>query len=303
MPEISDAVAGALSSADPGGVLDAHAHFWDPASLRYRWLDSLPALQRAFGPRELVAAALGVPLDGIVFVEANCLADESQAEAEWVSRMMTSDAGMYGIGSRCAIVAFVDLTRADRLDEALDRLMAVKRVRGVRHNIQGQEPGFCLRGDFVEGVREVGRQGLTFDLCVTHDQLADVLELAQRCPETALALDHGGKPAIRTGSLDPWRRHIELLAEFPHVVCKLSGLLTEASLTDWSEEDLLPYAAHLIACFGPDRLMYGGDWPVVTLAGSYMEWYQFTRRLTSGWERSSRDAFYRGNALRFYGIE
>src|SRR5690606_4025539 len=191
----------------------------------------------------------------------------------------------------------------DRLDGALDRVAAVDRVRGARHNIQGHGPGFCLDENFVEGVREVGRRGLTFDLCVTHDQLADVVKLARLCPETALVLDLVGKPAIRERLLGPWRRHIVERAQFPHVVCKLSGLLTEASPTGWSEDDLWPYAEHLIEQFGPDRLIYGGDWPVVTLAGPYVEWYQFTRRLTSGWDRPQRDAFYRGNALRFYGIE
>jgi L-fuconolactonase len=277
-------------------VVDSHVHFWDPGALEYPWLSELPSLRRPFGPAEFASAAAGVPLEGVVFVECNCAPEQSLGEVEAVGRLAEEDPRILGI------VAFADLAAPEPLGPRLDRLQGQPLVRGIRHNIQGTEPGFCLRPAFVEGVREAGRRGLTFDLCATHDQLADVVELCRLCPETRLVLDHCGKPGIREHLLDPWRARMRELAELPHLWCKLSGLLTEADHAAWAEEELVPYADHVAETFGPERLMYGGDWPVVTLAGTYREWYQFTRRFTGGWSAAERAAFYGGNALRCYDL-
>jgi L-fuconolactonase len=275
-------------------VLDSHVHFWDPGELTYPWVEALPRLRRRWAPEHLAGATEGITLGGLIFVECNCDPDQALAEVEMVETLAAEEPRIIGT------VAFADLTRPERLDETLDRYQEFGRVRGIRHNIQGNEAGFCLRGQFVEGVRAAGRRGLTFDLCATHDQLPEVVELARRCPQTRLVLDHCGKPAIGAGLLDPWREHIAALAELPNVWCKLSGLLTEADPAGWSEADLIPYAGHVVDRFGSERVMYGGDWPVLTLAGSYRDWYQFTRNFTESWSVEERTAFYGGNALRFY---
>ena len=200
-----------------------------------------------------------------------------------------------------AIVAFASLTAPTELDRTLDALAARPRVKGIRHNIQGEPAGFCTQPSFVEGVRKVGARGLTFDLCATHDQLREVVELVRLCPDTRFVLDHCGKPAIRDRRLDPWRGNIADLAECANVWCKLSGLVTEASPTEWREADLVPYASHVVERFGTERVMYGSDWPVLTLAADYAAWFGFTEWLTKGWSDADRGGFYRGNALRAYG--
>ena len=277
-------------------VVDSHVHFWDPEHLDYPWLDGLPRLRRSFTPADLDRDAAGVPLEALIFVECNCRGEQALDEARAIAELAERDPRIRGI------VAFADLTLPDQLDDLLDAYRGIGLVRGVRHNIQGNPPGFCVSDRFVEGVREVGRRGLTFDLCATHHQLAEVVALARACPDTSLVLDHCGKPAIGVRLLDPWREHIRELAALPHVSCKLSGLLTETGPTGWTEDDLLPYAAHVAEAFGPNRLMYGGDWPVLSLAGTYLEWYQFTRRFTGDWSDAQRSSFYGGNALYFYGI-
>lgn len=277
-------------------VVDAHVHFWDPAALDYPWLEGLPALHRPFLPTDYRETVGAVPVEAVVFVEANPRPDQGLAEARFVERLADAEPRLAGI------VAFVDLADAHGLDRRLDALLQVRRLVGVRHNIQGNPPGFCLQPSFVEGVREVGRRGLAFDLCATHDQLGEVVELVRRCPETRMVLDHCGKPAIREGLREPWAEWIERLARFERVECKLSGLLTEADPEGWRGEELLPYAAHVAACFGTGRLMYGSDWPVLTLAGGYSEWYHFTRRFAGGWDREELARFYSGNALRFYDL-
>lgn len=276
-------------------IVDAHVHFWDPGLLHYEWLQTVPVLRRAFGPADFRAATGGTPVDQVVVVEGNCAPEENVLEAEYFARPAES--------VRVAgIVAFADLTRPNELDRTLDVLSPSPKVKGVRQNIQGQPLGFCLQDRFVEGARKVGRRGLTFDLCITHDQCRDATELVRRCPDTSFVLDHCGKPAIRDRCVEPWRSDIRRLAEHENVCCKLSGLLTEADTQEWRAEDLMPYASRVTECFGTDRLMYGSDWPVLTLAGDYRDWFGFTESFTGDWSQTDRNGFYHGNAKRVYRL-
>ena len=279
----------------PLGIVDAHVHFWDPSVLRYPWLEGLPSLDRPFLPAAYTSATSGIPIESMMLVEANCLPHQTLGEADFFEEAA-------GLDSRVAgIVAFASLTTPAELDVTLDALAARPRVKGIRHNIQGEAAGFCTRPSFVDGVRKVGARGLTFDLCATHDRLRDVVELVRLCPDTRFVLDHCGKPAIRDRRLDPWRTDIADLAECANVWCKLSGLVTEASPTEWREADLVPYASHVVERFGTERVMYGSDWPVLTLTADYAAWFRFTEWLTNGWSDAEQRAFYRGNALRAYG--
>ena len=278
------------------GVVDAHVHFWDPAELDYPWVAGIPALQRAFLPGDYARAAGDAPVAKIVFVECNCRPDQSAREVAFARRLAETEPRLAGI------VAFTDLTDPDAWRPALAALSRSPLVKGARHNIQGQPAGFCLAPAFVEGVRAVGKSGLTFDLCATHDQLRDVAELVRRCPETPFVLDHCGKPAITDGRAEPWSADIARLAAHENVCCKLSGLLTEAGPERRRDDDLIPYAARVLECFGVDRLLYGSDWPVVTLAGTYCDWYGFTRRFTETWSPEDRQRFYYGNAVRVYRV-
>ncbi len=290
-------------------VIDSHVHFWDPAVLHYPWLEGT-SLDRAFLPRDYAAATREgegegegrAPIAKVVFVECNCRPEEARREVEFVERLARGEDEGQGESNITGIVAFADLMDAGALDRALDALRCSPLVKGIRHNIQGQPAGFSLQPAFVEGVREVGRRGLTFDLCVTHDQLKEVEHLVRECPDTRLVLDHCGKPAIRGGSSDSWRADVARLAAHENVCCKLSGLLTEADPARRREQELIPYAAWVVECFGTERVMYGSDWPVLTLAGSYCDWYQFTDRFTAAWSATERSRFYADNAVRVYGL-
>jgi L-fuconolactonase len=276
-------------------VVDAHVHFWDPEELHCPWLAEVPALGRRFGPAEYGAASGWRAGDRVVFVEANCRRSDNIREAVRITWLAAAEPRIAGI------VAYADLSDRATLPASLDALERLERVRGIRHNIQGEPPGFCVSHSFVDGVREVGRRGLTFDLCATHDQLGDVATLAERCPDTRLVLDHCGKPAIAAGSLEPWRERIRALAALGNVWCKFSGLLTEAG-PQWTEADLRPYAEHVVASFGDARVMFGSDWPVLNLAGSFADWHGFTRRFTAGWSAEARRRFEHDNAAGFYGL-
>ncbi len=277
-------------------VVDAHVHFWDPGVLPYPWLDEFPSLRRAFLPPQHAAATATALVERLVVVEGNCQPVRAREEVRWVEELARRESRI------AALVAYVDCTSAGAAGE-IEHLAAHPLVQGVRHNVQGNALGFCLQPAFVAGVREAGRRGLTFDICATHDQLADVLALARLCPDTPLVLDHFGKPPVGDpGAFAPWAGRVRELAALPHVWCKVSGLLTEAAPGYRRDENLLPYAERVLDCFGAERLMFGGDWPVVTLAGTWEEWYGFTYRFTAAWSDQERAAFYAGNAERFYGL-
>ena len=281
---------------DPS-FIDTHVHCWDRTQIPYPWLDGFPAIAGRHTPVELRAEAGGRFPARILFVQGDC--DRAHAFEEVRAAEALADAEP-AIGG---IVAFAPMDRGAETVAALDRLRARPLLRGVRHLIQGEDdPDFCRRPAFIAGVRAAGARGLSFDICVKHPQLASAVDLARACPGTSLILDHAGKPDIRGRLLDPWRADLAALARLPHVVCKLSGLVTEADPTAWTVDDLRPYFEHLVSCFGPTRLLFGSDWPVVKLAASYPRWLDAALTLLNPLPTADRDAVLAGNARRVYRL-
>jgi L-fuconolactonase len=164
------------------------------------------------------------------------------------------------------------------------------------------DPEFCLRPEFLGGIGALTAANLSFDLCCKHHQLGSVVELVRRCPETRFILDHAGKPGIRAGVLDPWRERIRTLATLPNVVCKFSGLVTEADHQHWTVAQLQPYVTHLLETFGPSRLLFGGDWPVAKLASGYRRWLETARGMTAHLTEAERKEIFWENAARVYRL-
>ena len=281
---------------EPYRLIDAHVHFWDPGVLRYPWLDDEPALRRAFLPTDLDALATRA-IDGLVFVEANCLPSQHIAECDFVEQLTAHEPRILGT------VAFVDLLDADARRVSLEQLARRERVVGVRHNVQGQPRGFALQPEFVRGVQEVAGHDLTFDLCITAAQLPEITELVRRCPDARFVLDHCGKPSVRSDAFEPWATDLARLAECANAACKLSGLLTEARPDQRGEEVLSRYARHAMLCFGAERLLYGSDWPVVTISGGERAWHELADTITAEWADDDRRAFFGENAVQVYGLD
>jgi L-fuconolactonase len=290
--------ATARMSDEIPSFVDAHVHFWDPAQLPYPWLANVPAIAGPRTPIEL-AAAMGLPpATEIVFVESAVAPAHARDEVRWVEELATRHPAI------AAIVAQVAVDRGAETEEALAALAGHASVRGVRHIIeQHSDPDYCVRPAFVAGIRRVGERGWTFDLCVRPPQLPACTALVRACPETTFVLDHAGKPDIRVGRLDPWRAQIAELARLPNVVCKLSGLVTEADPATWTPATLRPYVEHLLSCFGPGRLLFGSDWPVVNLATSYRRWLQTALELLQPLSAGERAAVLSDNARRIYRLE
>jgi L-fuconolactonase len=277
-------------------VIDAHAHFWDVKALRYPWIQPGSIFDRTYSLQDYQRAATGIPIGRMIFVECDAHPSCSLREAQWVQTLAAGDPRIQGI------VAHVTLTGNPNVSADLDALSALPLLKGIRDNIQNNPPGFAIQSAFVQGVQEVARRGLHFELCLKHGQLAETLELVKQCPEARFVLDHCAKPDIRRGDREPWATQMRAMAALPNVVCKISGLVTEADWERWLPADVLWYARHAVDVFGPTRVMFGSDWPVNEAAGGYAQWYRVAEALAASWSAADRDSFFCRNAERVYRL-
>lgn len=278
-------------------VVDTHVHLWDPARLSYAWLAGEPALNRPQLIDDYRRACGSVPVAQLVFVQCECDPAQSEQEVAWVSEVAARDPRIRGI------VAQAPLEKGDAVEATLVRLAANPLVKGVRRLLQAEaDEAFCLRPDFVRAVKRLPHFGLSFDICIFQKQLASVIRLVRQCPQVRFVLDHAGKPGIRAGLLEPWRTELKELAALPNVACKLSGLATEADPAKWTPADLRPYIDHVLGCFGPDRVMFGGDWPVSTRATDYARWVATVDDALRGCSPDELHRIYVRNAEAFYRI-
>ena len=282
-------------------VLDAHLHLWDPSRLDYDWLEG--PLSHRFAAAELAQAPIGDER-AAVFVQAECVEPQFLDEVRWVAET-AQGAGVIGI------VAGARLNRGEDTAAHLARLAEIPLVVGVRHLLQSEPDGTATAPAFLAGAAAVAAHGLRFDACVRAQQLPDVVALAAAVPELAIALDHLGKPAVGTAA-DPrrpdaaWLRNIRDLAAHPQVSVKLSGLPAEAG-GQWDAAQVAPFLDAVAEEFGAERLLWGSDWPVSSVAGD-----DYRAGARGAWARAvadwaerrgvDLDAVFWANAARFYGL-
>lgn len=276
-------------------IIDTHVHFWDGGAVPISWQRGL-AIDRPFLPADLNADTAGVALEAIVFVEANVEAPHHVAEADFVARLADDDPRIE------AVVAHAPLD-SPGLAEDLSALARRPLVRGIRHLIQGEDADE-LTGSaaFRAGLKQLPAHGFHFEICILHHQLAAVLRLVDAAPEVTFVLDHIAKPGIKAGLRDPWWHEIAALAALPNVTCKLSGVATEADHDAWTEDRLSPYLDRVLEVFGPDRLMFGSDWPVMRLAIDYPRWVDIVDRALSGRSAADKRKIFVETARRVYRL-
>lgn len=275
-------------------LIDSHVHFWDPANLRYDWLAGAPSIRRPFLPSDLPRQGPGWQLDGLVFVQADCAAEQGQAEVEWVAGLAAADNAIRGI------VAFAPLEMGEGARPQLEWLSRQPLVKGVRRLIQAEAPGFAVAPGFVRGVRLLAEYGLSFDIAVRNDQLDEALSLIQQCPSVSFVLDHIGNPDIKEGRREPWQQQIAAIAAQPNVVCKVSGVATRADHQHWQAAELRPYIEYVLEAFGPERVLYGSDWPVVTLAAQYEQWVEVLLAVAGARPEAEQKKLFGENTQRVY---
>jgi L-fuconolactonase len=272
--------------------IDAHQHFWRYSPQTHTWIDgSMTALRRDFLPADLEPLLQENGFDGCVAVQAQ----QDIAETEWLLGLADAHPFIRGV------VGWVDLCAPDVRDQ-LARLAGHPRLKGIRHVVQSEPAGFMLRPDFQRGVAALAELDLAYDILIFARQLAEADELVRAFPAQRFVIDHIAKPGIRAGEIDDWRWGMAAIARNENVMCKLSGMVTEADWDAWIAADLRPYVEVAFDCFGPERLMAGSDWPVCTLAGEYARVMAAVVPVIDALDAPARDAVLGGNAARFYRL-
>jgi L-fuconolactonase len=275
------------------GNVDAHHHVWSLARGDYGWITpALPLLRRDFGLADLTPLREAAGVTTTVLVQAA----PTVAETRFLLKVAKESGGVVK-----GVVGWVDLAAADAIP-TLTRLARDPLLKSIRPMLQDMpDPAWILRADVGRALAALPRLGLRFDALVKPAQLPALLPMLDAHPDLAVVIDHAAKPDIAAGMWEPWARSMRAAAANPRVRCKLSGLITEAGPA-WTIETLRPYFDFLLECFGAQRLMWGSDWPVVNLGGSYQRWYAATVALMAGLAPQQRAAIMGGTARRFYGL-
>ncbi|MEV7964973.1 amidohydrolase family protein [Sphaerisporangium sp. NPDC088356] len=279
-------------------MIDAHHHLWDTSRREYPWMagEALAPLRRPYGVDDLRRETAAAGVERTVLVQTVASVEETE---EFLATAAASD------GLIAGVVGWVDLTGPGVADE----LMRLRTgpggdlLVGIRHTVQDErDPAWLARPDVRHGIRAVGQAGLAYDLLVLTPQLPAARDVVRDLPGVRFVLDHAAKPPIASGVTEPWASEIKALAESPNVTCKLSGLVTEAAWTDWDAPRIAPYADHVLSCFGPDRVMFGSDWPVCELAASYEQVTTLARQLTTALSENEREQFFTTTAQTAYAL-
>jgi predicted TIM-barrel fold metal-dependent hydrolase len=277
-------------------LVDTHQHLWNLARLPCSWTAGIPTLHRSFVLPQYLAAAKDCGIEKAVFMECDVDLPHHLDEVRWVEELAAEQpiiAGMVA-GGRPEFEDF---------DLHLEHLQASPLVRGVRRVLHTEADETALQPLFVQNLRRLPARGYSFDLCLLARQLPVGTKLARQCPEVAFILDHCGIPDLKGGDLDAWRRDLRELAACDNLVaCKVSGLVAYADPDRWTVGTLRPCFEHVVDCFGWDRLIWGGDWPVCTLAASLREWVMATRALVAEASETEQAKFHHLNAERIYRV-
>jgi L-fuconolactonase len=274
--------------------IDSHQHFWRYNASEYGWIDdSMSCLRHDFLPENLNVELDAAGFDGAIAVQAR----QTLEETRWLLDLAAAAPHVFGI------VGWVDLRSFD-VHSQISEFASNPKFLGVRHVVQSEpDDRFLLQPEFLRGVSMLEEFDLTYDILIYARHLPTAAEFVKRFPKQRFVLDHLAKPPIKSGSLNPWQSGIRELAKHQNVFCKLSGLVTEADWKNWTPSQIEPYLDAAFESFGPERLMIGSDWPVCTVAGSYLQVMTLVIDYLSKYPASARDAVLGGNAEKFWKLD
>lgn len=279
-------------------IVDTHLHLWDPQKFRYPWLAGIPLLNKRYLLPDYRKACGPVKVEKMIFLQCEVDVAHYQQEAEWITELARQDLCIQGI------VPWAPLEKGEQARPALESLAKNPFIKGIRRIIQFEtDVEFCLRPDFVRGVQILADFDLHFEICIKGDeQFRNTIQLVRQCPQVNFILDHIGKLLIKEGLLDPWSNLLKEYASFPNTWCKMSGLVTEADLQNWTKEGLKPYIDTVMDCFGWDHVMFGGDWPVAFQATEYPQWVETLAWALGGASDAELRKVFHDNAVTFYRL-
>lgn len=281
-------------------IIDTHQHLWDLGRFRLPWLSQVGPLRRNYLPDDYRAATEGLNIVKAVYMEVDVDASQQVDEVRAIVDLCR--------GGKTPTVAAVVSGRPASDDfksyvADLKRSPEVKGIRQVLHGA-GTPAGYCLAPEFLKGIRTLGESGLMFDICIRSAELRDAAHLIDACPETRFILDHCGNAAVFAESKDreAWKKDIAEVARRDRVVCKVSGIVASTNGRPWKPDDLAPIINHVLDVFGPDRVMFGGDWPVCTLGATYREWVEALSSIVHNRPEPEQAKLFHDNAARVYRL-
>ncbi len=274
-------------------IIDSHQHFWNYNREEFDWInDDMKSIRRSFLPTDLKETLTGTEVEGVVSVQAR----QSVEETKWLLQLASDNDFIKGV------VGWVPL-RDQNLPEILNSLKNNDLMKGVRHVIQGEpDPEFILNTEFNIGISQLKKYGLTYDILILQHQLPNTIRFVDLHPDQPFVLDHIAKPDIKNNEIITWEKNIRELARRGNVSCKLSGMVTEADLKTWTEDQLKPYFEVVLQAFGPERLLFGSDWPVCLVATRYKSWVTLVKKWISGLSNIEQELILNKNAQSVYNL-
>lgn len=274
-------------------IIDSHQHFWKYNPQKHAWIDDeMSVIRRDFLPSYLESVFTDHGVDGCVAVQA----DQTLQETDFLLGLAHEHDFIKGV------VGWVDL-RSDALDRVLEKYAPDSKLKGYRHIVQGEEdPNFLLRPDFLKGISKLENYGAAYDILVFPHQLGATLEFVKKFPNQKFVIDHIAKPYIKDGFYEGWAVLMKEIAKHENVQCKISGMITEADYNSWTPKQIHPYMELVLNAFGPDRILFGSDWPVCLVAGKYKEVLQLTTNFIDTLSTSEKNAIMGENAVAFYDL-
>lgn len=275
-------------------TIDAHHHLWKYSAAEYGWITpQMNVIRRDFLPEDLETLMHYFGIEGTVAVQAR----QTLEETSWLLDLAARHPVIRGV------VGWVPLTDGAGVRKHLEQFVANPKLRGFRHVVQDEpDPRYILRRDFNEGVHALLEFKLRYDILIFERHLPAAIEFVDRHPKQVFIVDHIAKPRIKDKVISPWNRNMRELAKRQNVYCKLSGMITEADPARWTPEGLQPYIDVVLEGFGPRRVMYGSDWPVMLLAGDYARWFGTVQNAIGKLSKADQDRIMGGTAAEAYGL-
>ncbi len=273
-------------------MIDAHQHFWKFDASKHFWItDEMAVLKQDFLPQHLKPLLHKNDIDGCVVVQVD------QTEDETLSLLALANQHSFIKG----VVGWIDLCNPN-LESRLEYFSSLKKLKGFRHIVQGEKPGFLGQPAFIRGVQKLQQYNFTYDLLIYHHQLEEALAFVKQVPEAKIVVDHLAKPSIGSSDRNHWEKNMKAISGFPNLYCKISGMVTEAKWATWKYEDFVPYLDLVFKSFGTKRMMYGSDWPVCLLAASYDQQFSIIQTYLKTFSKAEKMLILGENAERFYNL-
>ena len=273
-------------------TIDSHVHFWNFDAARDSWItEDMKILRQNYLPEHLLTLLKKNEIDACVAVQA----DQSEKDTIFLTNLSESNLFIKGV------IGWVDL-QEENINERLEYFSQFPVIKGWRHIVQAEPDEFLSGTKFKRGIRALSAFNYTYDVLVYHHQLKQALDFVSRFPEQKFVIDHCAKPDIRNKKISDWKMYLKEISMQPNVCCKISGLLTEAKWNEWTDADLYPYLDTVFEFFGTDRLLFGSDWPVLQLSGTYKQWKHLLDKYMERYPDEDRQKIFGLNAVKFYNL-